>query len=144
MDKDNLMTPEELAKTLKDFCARYPDNQTAAGMFGLLYAEHLSVGSRERSPNTIARKAGLGCGPDILTGFKMARHVKREIRFNVRRTGPLVTASFRNTENPFQNSHLRSVEWHLEPEAARTLGNQLLREAASTPTDDSWAPRIVL
>lgn len=66
--------PEELVEILQDFHKRYPDGQTAGGMFGLLYADHLQEGSHERSPGTIARQAKASCGPDILTGYKIARH----------------------------------------------------------------------
>ena len=66
--------PEELVEILQDFHKKYRDGQTAGGMFGLLYADHLREGSHERSPNTIARQAKLSCGPDILTGYKISRH----------------------------------------------------------------------
>ena len=71
------LNPDELVDILKAFYKMYDkDGQLAGGMFGLLFADQMEAGSTERSPNTIANRAGLTCGADVNVGFKMAPHVR--------------------------------------------------------------------
>lgn len=78
---ESRMNPDELASLLKRFYDALDRNGAAAGaLFGLLYARDLEAGSRDRSPNGIARCAGLNCGPSVNTGFLVARYVRAELR----------------------------------------------------------------
>ena len=79
----NVMTrlsPDELAQRLKGIYEALGNGQAAGGLFGLLYAAHLEAGSRDRSPNGIARRAGLTCGVDFNTGFLAANYVRADLR----------------------------------------------------------------
>lgn len=75
------MNPQKLADELKDMYHALDQNgQAAGGLFGLIYAEHLAANSRDRSPNGIARRAGLTCGPDVNTGFLVSQYVYARAR----------------------------------------------------------------
>ena len=52
------MSPQELVNELKAIYDALDQNgQAAGGLFGLIYADHLAANSRDRSPNSIARRA---------------------------------------------------------------------------------------
>ena len=77
------MSPQELVNELKAIYDALDQNgQAAGGLFGLIYADHLAANSRDRSPNSIARRAGLTCGPDVNTGFLTAQYVHAKLRNN--------------------------------------------------------------
>ncbi len=75
------MHPDELVRRLKALKkALNVDEQTACSLFGLLFARHLEANNTEgRAPNAVGRRAGLS-GPDVNTGFKVARYVRVELR----------------------------------------------------------------
>ena len=73
--------PDELASLLKRLYDALDRNGQAAGtLFGLLRARDLEAGSRDRSPNGIARRAGLTCGSNVNAGFLAARYARAELR----------------------------------------------------------------
>lgn len=79
---ESRMNPDELASLLKRLYDALDRNGAAAGaLFGLLCAHDLEAGSRDRSPNGIARRAGLPTvGSNVNTGFLVARYVRAELR----------------------------------------------------------------
>ena len=86
------LSPDELAQRLKVvYDALGGNGQAAGGLFGLLYAAHLEAGSRDRSPNGIARRADLTCGVDVNTGFLTASYVHANLRDEYAHLGPDAT-----------------------------------------------------
>ena len=77
---ESRMNPDELASLLKRLYDALDNGQAAGTLFGLLYARHLEAGSPDRSPNGIAVRAGLTCGPNVNAGFRAARYVRVELR----------------------------------------------------------------
>ena len=81
MPESSRLSPDQLSLELQALYGALGGNgQAAGGVFGLLYAEHLQAGSRDRAPNAVARRAGLTCGPDVNTGFLIARYVSAQLR----------------------------------------------------------------
>ncbi len=81
MPRLSRLSPDQLSLELRALYDALDGNgQAAGGVFGLLYAEHLEAGSRDRAPNGVARRAGLTCGPDVNTGFLIARYVSAQLR----------------------------------------------------------------
>ena len=83
------MNPDELVRRLRALQqALDVDAQTACGLFGLLFADHMEAHNRDGwAPNAIGDRAGLS-GVDVNTGFKAARYVRVEVREEyARRTG---------------------------------------------------------
>ncbi len=69
------LSKDDLVELLLLYVKMYADQQTAGGMFGYRFESQIQDGG-DRSANAIARAANLTCGPNILTGVKIARSLR--------------------------------------------------------------------